>query len=119
MNRHEVIGNLTKDAEVKSVNSKKVINFSIAYNQVYKDSNGERLEKTTFYNCSIWRDENVKIADYLTKGTKVYVSGLPEPESWYDKNNNLQLGLKITVNNIEILGGGVKKANPEGNDFPA
>lgn len=119
MRRFQVIGNLTKDAEVKTVNTRKVINFSIAYNEVYRDANGEKFEKTTFYNCSIWRDENVKIADYLTKGTKVLVEGFPEPESWTDKNGNLQLGLRITVNNIEILGGGVKKANNDNNDFPA
>lgn len=114
MRRFQVIGNLTKDAEVKEVKNRKAINFGIAYNEVFKDTTGEKIEKTTFYNCIIWRDENVKVAQYLTKGTKVLIEGVPEPEMYHDKNNEIQLSIKILVTNLELIGGG--SGRKENND---
>ena len=48
MRKFFISGNLTKDAEVKEAAGRKAINFSIAYNEYFKDKNGDKLEKTTF-----------------------------------------------------------------------
>ncbi len=109
MNRLQVIGNLTADAEVKEANGKKAINFSLATNEKYKDANGTIIEKTYYYGCTIWRDSNVNISEYLTKGTKVYVEGKPESEAYKDKNGDIKGAIKINVSNIELIGGGSKK----------
>jgi single-strand DNA-binding protein len=109
MNRLQVIGNLTADAEVKEANGKKAINFSLATNEKYKDANGTIVEKTYYYGCTIWRDSNVNISEYLTKGTKVYVEGKPESEAYKDKNGDIKGAIKINVSNIELIGGGSKK----------
>lgn len=111
MNRLQVIGNLTADAEVKEANGKKAINFSLATNEKYKDANGTIVEKTYYYGCTIWRDSNVNISEYLTKGTKVYIEGKPEPEAYKDKNGDIKSAIKINVSNIELLGSGTKKEN--------
>jgi len=100
-----VIGNLGKDAIVREVNGRKAINFSIAENQKFKDDNGNPVEKTTWVNCTMWRDANsgTGIMPYLTKGTKVYLEGVPEVKTFKDKNNIVQAELRLNVRSIELL----------------
>ena len=108
MRKFFISGNLTKDAEVKEAAGRKAINFSIAYNEYFKDKNGEKLEKTTFYNAVIWRDENVNIAKFLTKGTKVIIEAVPEPEMYKNKDGEVVCAIKLIVHDIELIGGGTK-----------
>jgi single-strand DNA-binding protein len=110
MRRITIIGNLTADAEVKDVSNKKVINFSIGTNEKFKDQQGNVTEKPYYYNCSIWRDSNVNVAKYLTKGTKVFIEGSPDVDSYQDKEGNWKAAIKISVSNLELIGGG-KDAN--------
>ena len=109
MLRIEIIGNLTADAEVKSVGERKAINFSVAVNQNFKNSSGEKIEKTSFFACTVWRDSNVNVAKYLTKGTKILIEGTPEVDMYKDKEGNVKGSIKITVKNLELLGGGSGK----------
>lgn len=110
MRRITVIGNLTQDAEVKQVGQKKVINFSVATNEKYKDSSGNMVDKSYYYACAIWRDSNVKIAEYLTRGTKVFIEGTPDVEIYKDKNGEYKSSIKILVGNVELIGGGRKES---------
>jgi single-strand DNA-binding protein len=109
MRRITVIGNLTVNAEVKEVGSRKAINFAVATNEKYKDAQGITIEKSYYYNCTIWRDSNVKVAEYLTKGTKVFIEGVPEVEIYKDKQGEIKGSIKVIVGNLELIGGGVKK----------
>jgi single-strand DNA-binding protein len=106
MRRITVVGNLTADAEVKDVSNKKVINFSIGMSEKFKDQQGNVTEKPYYYNCSIWRDSNVKIADYLKKGTKVLIEGSPDTDLYQDKEGKWKAAIKISVSNLELMGGG-------------
>lgn len=111
MRRIQVIGNLTTDAEVREVvnGSKKAINFSLATNEKYKDANGQMIEKAYYYSCTVWRESNTKVSEYLTKGTKLFIEGSPEIEVYKDKNGEPKGAIKINVQNFEILGGGSRK----------
>ncbi len=94
-----IIGNLGKDAEVKEVNGKKVINFSVCHTQKNKDGSS----KSTWVECGKW-GETTAIAPYLTKGTKVYVEGVPDL-NLYKKNDGEPGGsIRLLVNKIELLG---------------
>jgi len=106
LRRITVIGNLTKDAEIKDVKDRKAINFSVAVNEYFKDSQGEKTEKSTYFNCVLWRDSNVKVAEFLTKGTKVLIEGTPEPEMFKTKEGEMKCAIKILVSNLLLLGGG-------------
>jgi single-strand DNA-binding protein len=112
MKRLSVIGNITQDAEVKDAGARKAINFSIAHNEKYKNQQGEKAEKTTYFTCVIWRESNVEVAKYLTKGTKVLVEGNPEPEGYKDKNGEYKTSIKIIVSDVELLSG-LKPQNQE------
>jgi len=110
MRRITVIGNLTQDAEVKNVSNRHAINFAVAVNEKFS-SNGEKQEKTTYYNCVIWRESNVNVAKFLTKGTKVFIEGTPEVEIYKDKQGEVKGSIKIIVGNLELIGGGSGKTN--------
>ena len=65
-----ILGNLTKDAEVRNTQSEyKAISFSVAVNEKRKD----KEDASAFLNCTLWSKSD-KIAQYLTKGKKVLVN---------------------------------------------
>ena len=68
----EVIGHIGKDATVNEYNGKKVINFSVAHSEKYKDASGNVVNKSVWVDCAYWV-ESTAVAQYLKKGTQVYV----------------------------------------------
>lgn len=107
------IGHLGKDAIINNVNSKQVINFSLAHSEKYKDAQGQQVEKTTWVDCAYWSDS--RVGDYLKKGMQVYVEGQPEVRT-YPKNDGTQgASLSVRVGKIELLGG----KNQQGEDQPS
>ena len=87
---------------------KKAISFSIAYNEKYKDNNGVSHERTTWINCTLWR-ENDNIARYLKKGQLVFVEGIPQVSTYVSKTTGEVLpDLKLHVGQLELLGSAVQ-----------
>ena len=118
MKKIQVVGNITKDCVIREVGTNKVINFSIAENEKYTDKSGQKIEKVTYFNCSLWR-EKTEIAKYLLKGVKVWVDGTPEANLYENRDGQKVPILKITVRDIELLGGGQKPATGESPAAPA
>ena len=99
-----IIGRVTQNAKINILkNDKKVVNFSVAINDSYKTKKGERKEQTTYYNCSYWI--NAKIAEYLTKGTLVELSGRISSSAWIGKDGEIKSGLNFHTSNIKFHGG--------------
>lgn len=88
-----MIGNLGSDATVNQVGDKQVVNFAVAV-QVRKDF-------TQWVECAYWRtaDQSTRIAEFLTKGKKIFVEGQCAADVWDNKPK-----LKMNVTNIELLG---------------
>ena len=106
-----IVGRITKNAEINTLtNSKQVVNFSIAINDGYKSKQGERIDQTTYYNCSYWISPNV--AKILTKGTLVELSGRVSSNAWIGKDGEIKSGLNFHTSNIKLHGGG-KKSNTD------
>jgi single-strand DNA-binding protein len=109
MIRLQVIGNLGRDAEYKTLDSgRKVINFSVAHTEKYK-SGDEMKEKTTWIDCAWWTDNGERIMPYLKKGTQVYVEGNPDARGWVSKEGVAGATLSISVRDLRLLGQAVKK----------
>ncbi len=106
-----VLGNIGQDAVIKEINGKFVINFSVAHNEKYMDSTGQKHEKTTWFSCAIWKDsrEKTRIAEYLKAGQIVHVEGVPEIRI-FDGQNGKSAAINITVKDIHFAG-----AAPQGN----
>lgn len=107
----QVIGNLGKDCLTNSVNGKSVINFNVAHTEKFKDSQGQVKEKTTWVECAYWTDRTA-VAQYLRRGTQVFVEGTPEVRH-YTKNDGTQgASLSLRVSLVQLLG--QKTDNPAG-----
>lgn len=89
LNKAILVGNLTRDPELKAIPSgNKVCTFSMATNRVYKDANGVRQEKTDYHNIVVWGKTAENVATYMKKGSQILVEGRMETRSWEDKNTN-------------------------------
>ena len=102
MNKTTLIGRVGNDATAKEINGKTVHNFSVA---VSKKVNGN--EQTTWFDCAIWEKPNV--ATYIKKGTHVYLEGEVKADA-YLKDGEAKSVLRLTVFQIQLLGGGNKDA---------
>lgn len=94
-------GRLGRDAEIKHLSSgTSVLEFSPAVDVGY----GEK--KTTLWpRCSLFGDRGTKLAQYLTKGTQVAVSGEVNMREWQDKDGGKRSSLEVRVNAVELIGG--------------
>lgn len=110
----QIVGNLGKDCIVNEVNGKKVINFSVAHTERYKDAQGNQQERTTWVECAYWTDRTA-VADYLKKGKMVYAEGAPAADPYMNKENQAAATLRMRVLNIQLLGGGDGQGSNQGN----
>lgn len=96
------IGHLGNDATVNSVNNKNVINFNLAHTEKYKNVEGVETTKTTWLSCAYWVDR-VIIANYLKKGTQVFIEGKPESKVYINKEGETIPQLHVRVISLELL----------------
>ncbi|MGJ1506691.1 single-stranded DNA-binding protein [Sphingobacterium siyangense] len=102
-----IIGRLTKDAEVRTLsNEKQVVNFSVATNESYKNKQGDRIEQTTYFDCAYWI--SAKVATLLTKGKLVELTGRVSTRAWIGKDGEAHSGLNFHTSQIKLHGGGRK-----------
>lgn len=114
MLKTQVMGNVGKDAEVKQIgnNGRAVVNFSVAHTEKYTKDDVKQ-ERTIWVDCA-WYFENAeranKIAQYIKKGSKIYVDGRPETRAWINtQSNTAQSVLVLNVLNLEFA-----SSKPEG-----
>ena len=88
LNKVIIIGNLTRDPELKALPSGiKVATFSLATNRVWKDSNGAKQEAVDFHNIVVFGKQAETVAQYMKKGSSLLVEGRLQTRSWEDKNS--------------------------------
>lgn len=99
-------GNIGKDAEQRwTPNQKCIASFSLPVRQGY----GER-EKTSWVKCMLFGAKAEKLPQYLTKGTKVTVTGEFVMEEWTDQNGGKRSQPVIIVMDIDFGSSGHKQA---------
>ena len=102
-----LIGNLGKDAMVRNLEGQVVaISFPVAHNQNWKDKRtGQSKTKTTWVNCTIWKQEgaNLKILDFLKKGTLVEILGTPVAKAYKVEDGSIRSEIRLTVIKTNIL----------------
>jgi single-strand DNA-binding protein len=94
LNNVQLIGNVGQDPEMREVNGTSVVNLSIATSEKYKDKSGAPQEKTEWHRVAFWGKAAEIIAQYVSKGSKLYVSGSIESRK-YDKD-----GVEMTAYGI-------------------
>jgi single-strand DNA-binding protein len=104
MNHYVGIGRLTAAAELKyTASGVAVTKFSICINDVWKDKEGNRQEKSNFFNCVIWGKYGEVMQHLLTKGKQVGIEGKLEQSTWTDGNGNKHSQITINVSDLTLL----------------
>ena len=99
MNKLTIIGNLTKDPELRKVNTStgavSVCDFHVA-------ANGRKKEDTVFFRCTAWRGLGEMIAKYCSKGKKVCVIGSVTAHGYTGKDGKPAAILDVSVEDFEF-----------------
>jgi single-strand DNA-binding protein len=120
-NRIILVGNLTRDPEIRYVQSgSAVTKFAIAVNRRTKGG-----DETTFVDIVAWDSGNYKLAEtcntYLKKGMSVLVEGRLVIRSYEDKDGNKRKATEVVIDNMQMLeskgGGGGPRANGDGGSY--
>lgn len=102
MNKVFLIGNLTKDPEMRSTHSGvSVCNFTITVNRRFKNANGE--QETDYLNVIAWRQLAELCGKYLAKGRKVAVTGSIQTRQYEAKDGSKRTAWDIVADEVEFL----------------
>jgi single-strand DNA-binding protein len=104
-NKVQLIGNLGNNPEIITLESeKKVAKFSIATNESYKNSQGEKVTDTQWHNVVAWNKTAEIIERYLEKGSEVAVEGKLTSRSYETKEGEKRYVTEVVVSELLMLG---------------
>jgi single-strand DNA-binding protein len=105
-NKVQLIGNLGSTPEVRNTETgKKLVRFSVATNESYRNSKGEKVTETQWHNLIAWGNVAEIAQKYLTKGSEVAIEGKLVSRNYTDKEGNKKFITEIQVNELLMLGG--------------
>jgi single-strand DNA-binding protein len=107
INKVILIGNLGQDPETRAMPSgKAVTNVRVATSDSWRDkTTGEQKEQTEWHTV-VFFDRLAEIAaEYLRKGSQVYIEGRLRTRKWQDKSGNDRYTTEIVANEMQMLGG--------------
>ena len=107
LNKIMLMGNLTRDVEVKyTAKGNAIASLDLALNHSYKDSGGNKVEEVTYVNCTAFGKTAELCGQYLAKGRSVFVEGRLKMDSWDDKaTGQKRTKLGVVIENVQFLGG--------------
>ena len=106
-NRVILIGNLGQDPETRTTESgRKVANFTLATNDGYKNSDGQKINETTWHNIVAWNGLADIAGRFLKKGKEVAVEGRIAYRSYEDKKGSTKYITEIVLNDLILLRSG-------------
>ena len=106
LNKVILIGRLGRDPEVRYMpNGEAVCNFSVATSESWKDSNGQKQERSEWHNITMYRKLAEIAGKYLTKGSQVYLEGKIQSRKYQGKDGIERTAYDIIVNEMKMLGG--------------
>ena len=112
LNKAMVIGNLTRDPEIKALPSGvKVASFSVATNRVWKDKNGVKQENVDYHNIVVFGRQAEIVGQYMKKGSSILVEGRMQTRSWDDASGVKKYRTEIVADRIQF---GPRKDAPAG-----
>ena len=107
VNKVILVGNLGADPETRSMPSgMTVTNIRIATSESWKDkASGAQQERTEWHSVALFGRLGEIAAEYLRKGSQVFVEGKLRTRKWQDKTGNDRFTTEIIADNMQMLGG--------------
>lgn len=104
LNRVLLIGNLTKDPELRYTPSgTPVANLRLAVNSSFKDQSGQRKEETCFVTIVVWSKQAEICNQYLKKGRSVFIEGRLLYRSW-EAEGKTRSTMEVRADRVQFLG---------------
>ena len=102
MNKVILIGNLTKDPELRQTpTGVSVCSFGLAVPREYANNDGERA--ADFFNITVWREKGENCHKFLKKGRKVAVVGSLQTRNYEDSEGIKRTAIEIVAQDVEFL----------------
>ncbi len=103
INKAIIYGNLTRDPELKSLPSGiQVTSFSLATNRRFKDKNGAWQEAPDFHNIVVFGRQAETVAQYLRKGSGVFVEGRMQTRSWDAADGQKKYRTEVVADRVQF-----------------
>ena len=105
MNKLTIIGNLTRDPELRTTNTGvNVCDFTVAVNRRQRrDAQNNGQPEADFFRVSAWRERGELCAKYLAKGRKVCVIGPVSVRTYTGSDGATRASLEVTADDVEFL----------------
>lgn len=105
-NRVILVGNLTRDIELKyTPGGTAVTDIGMAVNDRRKSSTGEWVDETTFVDVTLWGRTAEVASEYLSKGSPILVEGRLKLDTW-ETDGQKRSKLRVVCDRMQMLGGG-------------
>ena len=106
INKVIIVGNLGADPDSRAMPSgNAVTNISVATSESWNDrDSGEKQEKTEWHRVVFFNRLAEIAAQYLKKGSQVYVEGKLQTRKWEDKEGNERWTTEVVANQMQMLG---------------
>jgi single-strand DNA-binding protein len=107
INKVILIGNLGQDPETRTTpGGTTVTNIRIATSESWTDkASGEKKEQTEWHTVVMWNRLGEIAAEYLRKGSQVYIEGRLQTRKWQDKTGNDRYTTEVVASEMQMLGG--------------
>ncbi len=107
INKVILVGNLGADPESRAMPSgSAVTNIRVATSESWKDKNtGDQQERTEWHSVAFFGRLAEVAAEYLRKGSQVYIEGKIRTRKWQDRDGNDRWSTEIIANEMQMLGG--------------
>lgn len=107
VNKVIILGRLGQDPEVRSTASgTQVVNLNVATTEVGRaDQSGQRAEQTEWHRIVLFGKTAEIAAQYLSKGSQVYIEGRLQTRKWQDQNGQDRYSTEIVGNEMQFIGG--------------
>jgi single-strand DNA-binding protein len=114
VNKVTIVGNLGLTPELKQTATGKVFcHLRIATNEVFKDRDGQRQERTEWHRITVWQETANHCTRHLSKGQMVYIEGRLEHRSWEDEDKKKRWSTDIIAQRVIFLSGGERERDRE------
>ncbi len=106
LNKVMIIGNLGRDPELKYTQSgTPVCTLNIATNEKWRDQQGNNQDRTEWHRIIVWDRQGENCANYLRKGSSVYIEGSLQTRKWQDQNGQDRWTTEIRAQRVQFLDG--------------
>jgi len=103
MNKVILVGRITKDPELRSIQSgSSVVNFTIAVNRPVAQNADQNANNADFINCVIWNKQAENLAKYVKQGSLIGVEGRIQTRS-YESNGTTRYITEVLCDNVQFL----------------